>query len=321
MALETSLANIVIKNNTIDHGRSSDGTSPATYNYAHNAWIYGSALIDGNTFMSPAASADMLNIDNCSCTITNNKFIRSSTSINSYIRNYGTNDQKIVGNIFDTSTTNGTSEDLVLGLSITSAYHSNKNQIAYTAIPYGAFSNNPDSTLSIFITTGVDGVAIPDRSFTILSALGTGEIQFASNMDFNIALPENVKILDAKVGFFAINSGATIIDESSVELSLNAQDLVTANYSTGVNSILDPKNRISSSLETITATPYDIDVNLSAVTTDSQYLPIDSSSSSNFTTHKNISITGQIAVKLNISVIGSGFILQLSPLVVRYRYL
>lgn len=116
MTIETSLANIVISNNTIDQGRFSDGATPVTYNYDYSAWVFGSANITSNSFLSSVASTDILNIDSCSCIITNNKFVRGATSINTYIRVYGAEDPIIKNNIFDSTTVDGASTILVSGL-------------------------------------------------------------------------------------------------------------------------------------------------------------------------------------------------------------
>lgn len=220
MALEASLANIIVRDNTIDQGRFSDGVTPVTYNYTHNAWIFGTALIDGNTFTGPAASADMLNLDNCSCIVKSNKFIRGSTNINSYIRNYGTNEQHIVDNIFDSASTNGTIETLVLGLTDTSIYERNKNQTKYVAIlpsagEYKSHLQKPDWTSALNFSSEI--FVHPDSdpfTYNVGTNIRSNSVSTLRYVEYflNLSnyLPKNVKVLDHLIGMRFVQLGANI---------------------------------------------------------------------------------------------------------------
>lgn len=135
-------ANIIITNNVIDKGISNDNITPLiTYKYDNCATIYGSAVIDGNTFSNPNANANMLQLKECSCIIKNNKFIRNSTSISKYIRHLPNADDEFHGthiitdNIFDERTTDGSSESLVAGLNPGTIYTRNKNQTGFIYVP------------------------------------------------------------------------------------------------------------------------------------------------------------------------------------------
>jgi len=323
MTLETSLASIIIRNNIIDQGRVSDGATPVTYTYAYHAWILGSSLISGNTFAAPTASTDMLYIDNCSCTITGNKFIRGSTSIGSYIRNAG-NDQTIVNNTFDSSTIDGSSETLVAGTLTTSNYYGNKNQTIYISVPMA-----PQATRN----TGVAGsvmdfvgetnyAAIANaQALTIVNGKATyGETE--TNFMINPYLPEGVRILSFKFGAHRGNSGAPALNgaaTNSFSLKLKSIDTVTANYATGTSSIMDTFNTLNNTLDTTTVSQ---DLNASSffsttmLTT--QYYSIDVSANSYYINNKSYAIIAQFAVGFLLS--SGTATLYFSPTVIRCRW-
>jgi len=214
MSLETTLANIVIKNNTIDQGKFSDGISPVSYNYTYHMWVFGSATIDGNAFVGPSISSDMLNIDNCSCIITNNKFIRGSVSINSYIRNYGSNEQSITNNIFDQPTTDGTTETLVLNLTDTSIYERNKNQ-TNTIMVMMEDQNTTTSPWFWDTSTNYDhhilgrassppssGAAYLIQGGLVSNSANVGPLRnVAYFVNLSRVLPKNVHVMSALIGF------------------------------------------------------------------------------------------------------------------------
>lgn len=236
MTLETSLANIIINNNTIDQGRFSDGTTPATVNYAFHAWIYGSANISHNTFMGPAAASDMLNLENSSSKISNNKFIRGATSITSYIKNHGTQDQVIVENVFDQTTIDGTNEAIVSGLTSTSTYERNINQIAYLVLSLvedmavfdtylsasagqyfsgdrPSYGSDPGAFASKFQFTGKLGfdrnnenplIGLDAQNYLFLADASATEHQiprtFSKVFNLNTSLPSGAMLLSAKIG-------------------------------------------------------------------------------------------------------------------------
>ncbi len=160
------MTNIIIKNNSIDQGKYSDGTNPFTYNYAHSVFVFGSAIIEGNDFLNPAANANMLRLgSDAGCLIKNNRFVRNNTTINSYILQDSPANQthSITDNIFDSTTTNGTNEVLVYGLAVGSLYTRNKNQTGFIYIPI--YDN--DHGKDIFGTTAAQ------ESFLTISNAGT----------------------------------------------------------------------------------------------------------------------------------------------------
>jgi len=211
MALESSLANIVIRNNTIDQGRVSDGASPVIYNYDYNAWIFGSANITGNSFLSAVASTDMLNIDGCSCTITNNKFVRGATSINSYVRGYGSQDQFITNNLFDSTTINGSSLTLVTGISARSFYARNKNQTGTLYIPInetisGTIGNSDQFYVATQAGTSDYKLVSYKLGGLVTAAVAVASIALDLVKIFNISarLEQGVKITEIKLGVFVL---------------------------------------------------------------------------------------------------------------------
>lgn len=183
-------SNVIIQNNKIGQGGYTNGSGTNTaYNYDNCLRIFkifGSSVIEGNTFTSVNAGNDMLRITDCNCIIQNNKFIRNNTAINAYIGNYTlANDYStdinngnhiIINNIFD-STVNGTFDgyetQLCKGLVPTTIYTRNKNQTGTTAIPLfndgwefstPTFSAGP--SLNVYGTSqnGLDLSALADGS-------------------------------------------------------------------------------------------------------------------------------------------------------------
>lgn len=325
MTLETSLANIVVRNNTIDQGRFSTGASPVTYNYAYHSWIYGSSLIEGNTFLAPIASSDMLNIDNCSCTISKNKFVRAAIHINSYIRNYGSNDQAITGNVFDASTVNdATNEELVVGLSNTSLYEGNKNQIAYKVFALQDFTNTADLHYgSSFIALGTDSPSLANlrsqiTEFTVSSFYPNSILtvqdtaQTSLGIFFNVSnlLPNGVKLLELKVGVKITGGVIAASSNNWIDLSIGSHDAVS-NYATGTNSIMDVNNNALTF-----PTPARLDYSIT-VPSGMQYLSLDVSGNSAFET-RNKTIHG--ALQAYVHLTSDVMVITISPIVVRYRY-
>src|SRR5258708_38300416 len=119
MSLTTTLSNVIIKNNTISSGaQTPDGSNSAltTLNYGTMLSSNADCEMFGNTFEGITASANMLSLSGGSHKISHNKFIRKSTSINTYINYTGSNDCMIVDNFFDGYTVDGSSDILVAGL-------------------------------------------------------------------------------------------------------------------------------------------------------------------------------------------------------------
>jgi hypothetical protein len=158
MAISTN-SNILIQGNTIDFGTDANALDGATYNncivlnldpnatadlpaqnaepgYAQITDNFLSGIVD----TSPPIGAHIALVGG-STTITNNTFLGpggpDGISITAYITVNSPNDQIITNNVFDSPTVDGPfgiNEALVIGLTSTSTYHSNKNQTAYMPI-------------------------------------------------------------------------------------------------------------------------------------------------------------------------------------------
>jgi hypothetical protein len=267
MALETSLANIVVRNNTIDKGTFSTGSTPVSYTYTHNAWVFGAAIIEGNTFMNSSASADMLNLDECSCIVKGNKFIRNATSVNSYIRNYGSSRHVIVDNIFDNHTVDGTTEDIVIGLTDDSQYECNVNQTAYAAIRLsntvflsdqnGHFSSGtntvPTDTVLANFSGFPTGFAFPSLMESLnLSLFASNTLGKSYSLSFQVDLsahiPQRTKLISAALGLVgdgsraAVNTGADFKTSSlsSFDMSVQQTQSLAFDISSLSSSVTNP---------------------------------------------------------------------------------
>jgi hypothetical protein len=236
MTVETSLASITIRNNIIDQGRFSDGTNPITYNYDNHAWIHGSSLIEGNTFVGPKASSDMLNLDTCSCLVKNNKFIRGSTAIGSYIRNYGSVEQTITDNIFDSPTIDGTVQTLALNLVDTSIYERNRNQTKNIAILPSAgeyrawnYSRSWSSTSNYSAAVLTGGAGDGGFRYTAISHIDSDTVTVGPQryveyfVNLSNYVPKGAQIVEhligMKIGTLGTNIDATATSSMVVRIS------------------------------------------------------------------------------------------------------
>jgi len=323
MTLSTSARAITIKDNLINIGFSSTGTSAANYTYASNVALGGDAIISGNTFTgcigNGIGATNLVTITSGSSIVTNNNFIRGVGSpVTTYIAVTSASDQVIKDNIFDQSTTDGTVEDLVSGLSISSTYHRNTNQIAYIPIFNGQFS--ADSIVGSSMATGSIGVTAINN-YTQIYILTASLRHLFYEYDINALLPDDIKILHAKVGIFNSAALATMdVTNNNLNLSFVIQETVSANYTTGTNSILDVKNRRNTLLESLTV-PLDLYVNYAASAADTVYLICDvagtASNADNFIVSKNNSIKLKMSLNSNITVLGSGNNWLISPIVLK----
>ncbi len=309
-----------ITNNTFDQGAFSDGATTTTYKYdVHINSTNNDMMIEGNTFFHILSIGDTNSVSNTFIRSVNantinvhyNRFIRSTSTINSYIA-FGSSAGSITDNFFDLSTIDGTNDVLVAGLGSTTLYERNQNQVAYIPIPIAGFANSHD-------TPGTSTLhADLNASFIGLFVGTTGQKEFTFNIPINASLPENIRILGLKLGIYLINIGATFdsgAGTNEVDFSITSQDIVPANYTAGLNSILDAKNNISLTVQSVSS-PYNVFSGLAALTSATQYLLLDTSASVNFITGKNFSLTVVVDALLKITVAGSAE-LFVSPIVAR----
>jgi hypothetical protein len=189
MSISTSLNSVKIRNNTIDIGHSSNGSTPITYTY-DSALIknYSDATISGNTlsgcFGNGDAATNLINIMSGSCIITNNIFVRGTGSpIAAYVNNAGTNDQIIVNNIFDFPNVDGSSTTLISGLTSASIYDRNLNQIkSYLVFNIQSvdLASSPQTTTSSSITD-ITGMTITVPNCLVGDIIDIGSHIYMSN--------------------------------------------------------------------------------------------------------------------------------------------
>lgn len=119
MAVASSLGSVKVRDNIIDIGFASDGGSNTTYTYDSCMAIASSSVISGNTVSGcvggSTGSTNLVTVSSGSSIICHNTFIRGSTSVNLYISVSSGNDIIVTNNIFDQTTTNGSSATLVSG--------------------------------------------------------------------------------------------------------------------------------------------------------------------------------------------------------------
>lgn len=355
MALESSLSNIVIKNNTIGQGSFSTGAAPVSYNYNYHAWIFGSSIIEGNNFFAPAASSDMLSLDNCSCIIRGNKFVRGSTSINSYIRNYGSNQQIIMHNIFDSPTIDGTTETLALGLTDNSQYEYNTNQTGYVAIRLsqtvfipgvGYFGsgtvNVPTGSISANFSGYPSGYGNNSlmESLTLNITTASDNLGRAYDIGFEVDLqkhmPHGARLLNAVIGLAGdgsrafVGTGADFNTSSTTFMGMTAKASRSLNYTVGsyVGTVTDPVNRWSDlamdNATQVVATGIfiqnttDVDNFILA----SKYITLDASAQNLRVTHdKTINMRIEYQIRMLSSTSGTRNVrIKNGPLLIKYRW-
>jgi hypothetical protein len=333
MSLTSTLSNVIIKNNTISTGaQTSNGSSIGSYVYTTSLSSNADCDIFGNIFAGLNETGNMLSLTGGSHKVSNNNFIRQSTIINSYINYTGSNDCMIVDNFFDSSTTDGTNELLVIGLTVNSTYERNKNQIAYTSTnvhPYAKPHNVVTGMTVLFDTTDGTGFlqGLENTSLTVTSPATVGAI---FKMDLSTILPSNVQIMDVIYGFYVeagpidtSGSNSFYMDmvaglTSSVSYTSPALSLADAHYQTTAGS--DGVNYSSS----LSATTLNISSggDLTNFQANTQYLKINVAGSSvpqYYVTNKNIPI--YLLIEYKVSVLNaSTAVLTNSPLIIKYRW-
>lgn len=355
MSLTTTLSNVIIKNNTVSVGaQTPDGSNSAVSTLAYDTILSSNADCEilGNTFIGLNAAGNMLSLAGGSHKISQNNFIRKSTSINSYINYTGSNDCMIVDNFFDGYTTNGTSDVLVAGLTVNSVYARNKNQTAYTTTgvnPYGTQIFPADHVQIVFdnfdtstFAQGLERTNIVNHKTTIATCVANFKV------DLNTILPNNVQIISVVYGFYIDGSTPHVNTSGSSSFNMNLIAGVSSNftYTSLTGSLADAfyqssagPDGVDSSTE-LSATTLNITspANLTTFISSTQYLKIDVSASIKsqyYITNKNRPVWLNVQYSLDSqgtsdpdTYAGSGpFGLNYvttqiinSPLIIRYRW-
>lgn len=218
MPLPSTISNCIIEGNAIDSGIfSADGTTTTTYTYPSLLFTTADCKIIGNNFngvTSNSGTSVMVDIQNASCEITKNYFIRGSNNILAYVRNTGTYDQVIVDNIFDNPFVNNVNEELVTGLTVTSIYRGNKNQTGYLGLdkaPYVVFQQITPPILDPNQVTAVYGqISSSSYEATLLLAKSIKTTISGSN---GLTLPQSTIRVITTGGF--PSSGSLFVQSTS----------------------------------------------------------------------------------------------------------
>lgn len=230
MSLPSTLSNVLIQGNTIDSGTSSSGS----FAYTSLLYTYADCRVFNNYFsgiQNSTSIAIMCILNNCSCNIQGNTFVRGSNSIKYYIDAVGTTDQIITGNIFDGYTVDGISTVLTHNLTSNSLYTANKNQVGYSVIPLGTnkvsmftyngtllagavFSTSdvpPTTSTDYGITSGDDFDPFVLRLYD--DTVSPGSRVFYMSVDITKSIPVGAKIIDAKISVY--NPSGIALDTST----------------------------------------------------------------------------------------------------------
>lgn len=247
MTLPTSLSDVLIEGNTIGVGAGTSSGTPVYFGYGASASLQDGYIIFTNAdcrivnnYISGAvtqANTYMMGLRSCSCLIQGNTFVRESAAITAYIISAGIDDQTIIDNIFDGYTVDGsTSQEtapLVVGLTATSRYTNNKNQMAWSIIPLGTnktaiykasngsftpFGIYAANTLEASLNTSAGAASGGFYDDYVLelydSTVSPVQRYFTLGVDISSHIPHGAKIIDAKYSVYnpsgvLLNTGGT----------------------------------------------------------------------------------------------------------------
>lgn len=232
---------INITNNSIDKGLAANAST--IYEYATHAHIYGKSNIKNNFFNGFSASENVLKLE-AACFVTDNSFKRDAVSITAYIQNIGSTNQSISENSFDKITVDGTSEELVSGLTNNSYYDRNQNQICYKTFIVPMFATSPANAGKIsnlsqgpYQTVGITGMSAT-----------TGV--FAGKINLSTVLPNKTKMMNVVLSALS-DSGTTGFDTAGtatfalyVQKSISEKINFASAPTNFANSIIDIGNNL-----------------------------------------------------------------------------
>ncbi len=357
------LSNVLIEGNTFVKGKKISETGiTAIYYYSDCIYLFANGKIVNNTMINAINDvlSDYIYLSDVESIVSNNKLVRSSALINSYISGPTTasNFSSIVENNFDGYTVNGTDELVSKNIPANWKYERNKNQTGYAAISITYFNRTANPTNSdndSFRSTGFNlsgpptGTA-PNQTvlyrdiYTTNGGLGitsrtdfiganfrindAGRTDYSSVVDVSSSIPTDVKIIGLKVGIKTDGSARTPAGANYIELLLQSKNIFSSGtYASPINgSILDVSSTDS------TSSGFIIHLDFSSFTTfnTTQYLEINEGTV-NFTgiggnlSDNNLKNdkTRAIAAKFRIDTDNTGSGTQniyISPIVVKYRW-
>lgn len=307
--MESTLDFVKIEGNKIDRGVYSSGY----YTYLTAMFLNSSATVTNNVFANTDASANMIDIADCSCIVTNNKFIRNNTSIDYYINATG-GDHIVKNNFFDSTTVDGTSEKLCnFSSSSVYTYENNKNQIIYTTVPLGGqFLDKSTGGNFQFNGNGTQPVVIAASDYVAIQIPNATDTQTEFFINVSNIVPYGSKILSYKLGIKADPGSVPIFNRSTITISESSAFTNVNLISVGTGSILDPT--LTATYDTLTTTSYDLKTNHSTVVLAPVYL----TNTVSYTNTENKSI--KVKVRLDVKVTtnpGDPVAYTISPLVIK----
>lgn len=229
----------VITNNVITTGQYVDvSNNLITYDYDNALYSMCDSVIDGNIFDGLNASGDMIKISSVGSVITNNKFVRNSTSINSYVNLsiITSGNHTITDNAFDSDTVDGSSTVLVANQSYFTIFTRNKNQTEYTILSLDSNFSTINNSLNYNEYADGTPLVINPNGLSFASTVFFGAnfnttTKFAdSSTDprfvrmksiISNVLPEGARILDIQMGVFMSNVNSAIVSSSSFAVNLS----------------------------------------------------------------------------------------------------
>jgi hypothetical protein len=343
MALTTTMSNTLIDGNVFTDGYSSaNGTTVVHSQYSYLLLNSTDAKITNNTFSGQASNVlnDMVELQNCSTMISNNKFLRFNSTVKSFINNTSsTADQIIKDNLFDNLTCDSSTDyEIVKGLNTTSIYNSNKNQSSYALFMmedqgisgvssepwYWTTTNNFSTQITqYFGTSEINSVYVLNG--VILTAGNNAGLNRNLNLYVNLSksLPKNVKILESLIGFRFNQIGANLkIDEAST-ISTNlyktlASRLINNPFSTPANTLARIHSGVINNLES----PSTSSVVISGPdyeTTTTKYIAADYSAL-NYITGETQDIIINFNYDFKTEASSAASVYLLSPLLIKYQW-
>lgn len=236
MSIPSTISNVLIEGNTVEAGNA--------FNYNYIIFTSSDCRIMNNYFSGikdDVGASVMLWLTNGTNNISGNTFVRGSSSINAYIVNIGSYDQIITDNIFDSSTSDGSSQVLASNLTATSLYDRNKNQTGYSIVPLGTnkpaifhFNAPVANAYSIFQSSDLPPTGTNDIINTssylydmmMLKIFDTESSptsqKFTASVDITKSVPFGAKIVDIQCSLYNPSGGSiTLSTGNSFTLALN----------------------------------------------------------------------------------------------------
>lgn len=330
MTTPTSIRNVKIKDNLITTGSSSTGSTPIVYTYTSNMSLGADAVIYGNTFSgcfgNGISSTNLISITSGSSIITNNNFIRGVGSpIAVYIAATSATDQTITNNLFDQTTVDGTIDVLTSGLSDGSIFHSNKNQVIYIPIQLGTGTYTDPSNIRYYTTANS---SVANNLIYFESSIFTTASQYAVvNYILNDILPSGIRVAEMKIGLTAVVGAAAVLSatpsDNQFNMGITSVNNASANYTAGVNSLLDVKAQIALTdggdlpVDFGLDTTYDIHGNITAMQAATQYITLSFANDERFRNTKDRMLGFSFIHYMKLLTAGNGIVFRFSPILAK----